>query len=381
LEDRSSPVGAVGGRTVVRASLEASGYYDTDHVAVATPTVAASVSDPVAGWSLGGSYLVDAVSAASVDIVSSATPHWTERRHVGAGSVRYKPHDLGFDVGGGISREPDYLAIAMGGSISWDMFEKNLTGVVGYSYGDETAGRAGTPFAVFSHRFTKSTPRLGLTFILGPGAVLDLVGEVALERGDQSKPYRYVPLFSPAAAGRMPAGASPDEVNDQRLQARPAERLPLERNRYALTSRLSYRFPASALRLEQRIYSDDWGLKASTTEARHILDVGRRMFVWPHLRVHVQTPVAFWKRAYDARLGSDGRILDLPALRTGDRELGPLRTLTAGGGWQARLGHVGDSSWTITLQGDIVFTRYADALFIRERMAFFGALGLEAALE
>src|SRR5438045_4601137 len=72
------------GHTVARVSLETSGYHDTDHVDVITPTLAAGLTDPVGGWSLEGSYLVDAVSAASGDIVSSATPHWTERRHVGA---------------------------------------------------------------------------------------------------------------------------------------------------------------------------------------------------------------------------------------------------------------------------------------------------------
>jgi hypothetical protein len=368
-------------RAVVRASVEASAYHDTDHVTVATPTLAASVSDPVGGWSLGGSYLVDAVSAASVDIVSSASSRWTERRHVAAGNFRYKPHDVGVEAGGGVSREPDYLAIAFGGSLSWDFLEKNFTAVLGYSLGDETAGRAGTAFSVFSHRVSKSTPRLGVTIVLGPRSVLDMVAETSLERGDQSKPYRYVPLFSAAAAARIQPGTSAEAVNALRLQVRPAERLPLQRNRHAFTARLSHRFVASTLRLEQRAYADDWGLKASTTDLRYIIDVGRSVLVWPHVRMHIQTPVAFWRRAYDARLGPAGQILDLPALRTGDRELGPLRTITAGGGLRLGIDGAGRSTWTITLQGDVVYTRYKDTLFIGERLAFFGALGLERLLE
>jgi hypothetical protein len=364
--------------TVVRASLEASGYHDTDHVNVATPMLAAEVADPVAGWSFGGSYLVDAVSAASVDIVSSATPHWTERRHVGAINLRYKPHDFGVEAGGGVSREPDYLALAVGGALSWDMLEKNLTGLVGLSYGDETAGRTGTSFAVVSHRFTKTTPRVGFTLIVNPSAVLDVVGEVALERGDQAKPYRYIPLFSPAAAARVGPGTPGDIVNAESAEnGRPAEMLPLARNRYALTTRLGWRLPASALHLEERLYSDDWGLKASTTDLRFVIDLAKTVFAWPHLRAHLQSPVAFWQRTYLA--SETGGNPGTPTIRTGDRELGPLRSVTGGGGVRVKLGD--RSSWSITLQGDVVFTKYLDALFITDRLAFFGALGLEAELE
>ena len=44
--------------------------------------------------------------------------------------------------------------------------------------------------------------------------------------------------------------------------------------------------------------------------------MGRRFILWPHLRFHAQNSVSFWQRAYTAT--SSG---DLPALRTGDREL------------------------------------------------------------
>src|SRR3954447_5628661 len=59
---------AIGGGPSVRASTEVSAYTDSDAVHVLSPTVAGSVGDDLAGWSIGGSYLVDAVSAASVDI-------------------------------------------------------------------------------------------------------------------------------------------------------------------------------------------------------------------------------------------------------------------------------------------------------------------------
>src|SRR6478752_6611925 len=69
--------------TVVKASTEVSAYQDSDHVGVLTPTIAGSVESPTGGWSAHGRYLVDAVSAASVDIVSTASRRWKEIRHAG----------------------------------------------------------------------------------------------------------------------------------------------------------------------------------------------------------------------------------------------------------------------------------------------------------
>jgi hypothetical protein len=315
-----------------------------------------------------------------VDIVSSASAHWKEVRHVGALNAHYKPHDLGFDLGGGVSREPDYLALAAGGSVSLDTLEKNLTFTAGFAWGDELAGRAGTAFAVFNHHLRKNGPRAGVTVIVDPATVVDVTAEANFERGDQAKPYRYVPLFAPGVAAHIDAGASPEDVNAARLAARPNEQLPLARNRYAGTIRFSHRFRPAALRLEERLYSDDWGMSASTTDLRYVVDVGKSWFLWPHLRAHLQSPVVFWKRAYDADVRPGGAIASIPVIRTGDRELGPLRSFTAGGGVRWKPGGAA-GHWTFTLQGDAVVTSYLDALYIDHRVAVFGALAVETELE
>src|SRR5690348_7140510 len=72
-----------GGGTIVKAKSEVSAYADTDSVSVFTPGLEAEIKDPLSGWSATGSYLVDIVSAASVDIVSTASGHWTELRQAG----------------------------------------------------------------------------------------------------------------------------------------------------------------------------------------------------------------------------------------------------------------------------------------------------------
>jgi hypothetical protein len=361
----------------IRAALESSAYHDTDHVNVATPTVAVGLSDPLAGWSVDARYLVDAVSAASVDIVTSASARWSEIRHVGSLDVKYKPGDLGMEASAGVSREPDYLALSAGGTLTLDLGDKNFTPMLGYSYGHDTAGRSGTPFSIFGRTLIKHGARAGVTVIVDRATTLDLVGDAIFESGDQAKPYRYIPLFAPGMAARIPAGASPDDVNDARMSLRPAEELPLTRERYALSARLAHRFSGSTLRLEQRLYDDSWGLLASSTDVRQIWDLGASVFVWPHFRAHLQKGVDFRRRAYEVSVGPGGG-LGVPKLRAGDRELGPLHSYTAGAGLRLGLGEMMGARWSVTGQADVVWTRYSDALYLTERTAYFGALGLEA---
>ncbi len=368
-------------RLAISATGEMSGYYDTDKVSVGSPTIAGNVADPVAGWSVGGRYLLDAVSAASVDIVSSASGRWKELRNVGQGDIKYKPGDVSVDIAGGVSHEPDYLSLSLGGTLTLDLLDKNLVPMVAYTFGHDTAGVSTTPFEIFSRVLIKHTFRVGATIIVDPATSFDIVSDIFIERGNQAKPYRFIPLFAPGAANDLQAGASIAQVNMVRLSLRPGDALPLERNRLALTGRLSHRFSGSAFHVEERLYNDDWGLKASTTDARWVVDVGRSVLFWPHVRAHIQAPVIFWKRVYEASMGPSGAI-GVPAIRTGDRELGPLHTMTLGGGLRFRLGQFGgETSWTLTVQGDTVFTKYDDALFITKRTAYFGSVALEAAID
>jgi hypothetical protein len=162
---------------------------------------------------------------------------------------------------------------------------------------------------------------------------------------------------------------------------RPLERLPLSRQRFSLTGRLAHRFTASTFRLEERLYVDSWGLLASTSDVHFLLDVTSRFSFDPRLRVHLQDSVDFWRRAYELAPGADGP-LSTPDLRTGDRELGPLRSFTGGLGAHCDLSaRPGARRWVLSLQADSVLTQYLDALYISRRNAFFFALSLDATFE
>jgi hypothetical protein len=159
------------------------------------------------------------------------------------------------------------------------------------------------------------------------------------------------------------------------LPERPLEHLPESRERYAITARFGYRFAHSTLRIDERLYTDTWRLHASTTEVRYFLDLSRRLTIWPHVRGHVQNAVYFWRRAYVSTFA--GTTADIPQYRTGDRELGPLATLTAGAGATFAIGSgANPSSWAVELQGDFIGTEFLDDLYVNSRAAVLVAAGL-----
>lgn len=375
----SSPAG---GRPITaHASLRTAAYTDTDHVTVVTPVVAGDVENPVAGWRAEGTYLVDAISAASVDIVSTASRHWREVRQAGSIGASFAPKDVGVHASGAISREPDYASLAGGARLTWDFADKSHTLLVGYAHDHDTIGRSGTSFDVFSHTLDVNTFDAGVTLTLNRATVLSLVSDLTLEKGDQSKPYRYIPMFSESVAPGIGKGASIDVVNANRLPERPLEHLPESRERYALTLRLGHRFDHGTLRLDERLYTDSWNLHASTTEIRYYADVSRRLTLWPRLRVNAQTPTYFWKRAYVSAIDAGGAS-SIPRYRTGDRELGPLATVALGVGSSFAFGASNrPSAWALVLQLDGIRTQFLDDLYVTSRTAGLASLGVEGAFE
>jgi hypothetical protein len=359
---------------VVRASSEMAEYGDTDHVFITTPSISGSIAKPTAGWTVNGSYLVDVVSAASVDIVSTASRRWTEVRQAGALDATYKPGTFGVTVSGGVSDEPDYLSLSAGAIFTQDLMDKNLTLLAGYGHARDVAGRTGTSFSVFSHTIQTDSVQAGATLVLDRRTVGSAVVDGAFVNGDTSKPYRYIPLFAPGTY--VPVGASIDLVNALRVSERPLEQVPTTRNRYAVTLRLAHRFHSSTTRLEMRLYDDTWGQLAETTDARQIFDVSRRIELGPHLRLNDQSAVNFWQRAY-----TFGPGYNYPTYRTGDRELGPLASFTVGGAGRWGIGPALEPmKWSLGLDVEATYSRFLDDLYLTSRTSVLGALSITGEL-
>jgi hypothetical protein len=96
------------------------------------------------------------------------------------------------------------------------------------------------------------------------------------------------------------------------------------------------------------------------------------------LRFHAQNGVDFWQRAY---VGEITPSIELPAYRTGNRELGPLVAETFGGGVKFFLGKAGNpKSLSLAFHCDGSYTSYLDDLYITARTSIFGAVILEGEL-
>ena len=240
----------------MRASTEVSAYTDSDAVHVLSPTVSGAVTDELAGWSIGGSYLVDAVSAASVDIVSTASSHWVEQRHVGAGSASFKAGPAAVALSGGFSREPDYLSIGGGGVISLELAEKNVMPFLGGSYGHDLVGRTGDPMDTWP-QLNKVSLKPGVTFVVNRSTIASLSFDEILERGYLAKPYRYLPVVAP---GRGVAG--PGRRLDRPGQV--AERVQRRRERSHRTQSIRARRGGSPIVRGARPFA---ATSASTTTA------------------------------------------------------------------------------------------------------------------
>lgn len=367
---------------VVRAAIDLSGYLDTNSVAVYTPGINASVASPTAGWNIGGNFIVDAVSAASPDIVSTASPPFEEYRYGGGITGGYKPGLYGAQGTVSISSSPDYVSYTGGVRLTADLNDKLITPTIGYTFGSDRIGRGPNNY---QHEYNPLKGQLntheveaGITFVMSPTAILLIGGTASFERGDQSQPYRYVAMFDPqTVAPFVPNGATVDLVNRTRLPIRPLEQLPTERDRFAVGARFNKRLNNATLRLEQRLYHDSWNLNATSTDARFMVDLSRHLRVWPHLRVHGQTGVNFFQLAYSAALDPKGGII-LPLYRTGDRELSPLVTGTGGFGTRIGLGEPeGEIKYGITVVGDVMYTRYLKALYVTTRIAIYGSVGFD----
>jgi hypothetical protein len=159
----------------------------------------------------------------------------------------------------------------------------------------------------------------------------------------------------------------------------PYEQLPLARDRYALGARLAYRFGVNTLRLEERLYADTWEQLASTTDARLLRDFGRHVLAGLHARVTVQNSANFYRRVYHAVTAPE---IELPEYRTTDRELSPLLEPDVGGNVRWELSPESSKiGYALVGSGDVLYSHYLNSLYITNRLAFFGTVGVEVVFE
>jgi len=344
-------------------------YSDTDNVLVVSPQVAARRALDDSGGEATARVVVDVISAASVDVVSQATSGFSEvRREVDLAAS----HRVGSLLPGlryRYSDEPDYRSHGFGGSLARDFADHDTTIALSYDLSLDTVGRSGTAFSDWSRDLATHSAELSWTQVLGARTVGRLAYTLVMQDGYLEKPYRYVPLFDPDTLDSLASDGMTldgDNYASYRLPERPPEEVPDWRVRHAVAGRAVRFVPGlGAIQGDYRLYLDSWGMQAHTGDITLRLPVGRfRIDVED--RVHWQSSVDFWRRAYTVDAAGE-----VPRWRTVDRDLGGYFQDTL----QVR-GQLDLASLEIYALAGAMVTRFSDYLFLDWRLALLGETGL-----
>ena len=194
-----------------RAALDFAMYADTDHVTVFTPSISTGIENVTQGASINGRYLVDVVSAASADIVSTASKRWTRGAQRGRARRRRTSRTISAWRVGGSRVERARLPLVGGGASADARLrreEHDALARLRLRPRHRSAARDCTSFSVFSRIVERDTFNFGVIAGHRPGDGGSLRGDLVFENGDQSKPYRYIPMFTPGGRAHVPNGAS-----------------------------------------------------------------------------------------------------------------------------------------------------------------------------
>lgn len=322
-------------------SLHAGYYADNDRVSVWNPSVRARV--PVSRRvSASAGYGVDIISAASVDVVSSASRSRETRHEANAGAQVALDERTSVGASARDSREPDY--VSDGASLTLDHESPSRDRRLHV----ELRGR----WDRVGPGWTLQTPAdlyvgavaTSLTQVLDRRTLLRVGVQADVLSGMQSSVYRYVPV----AGQWFP------------------ERVPEARVRGAATARVQRAIrPTLAASAEYGITADTWGLVA------HAMEVGLRWepAAWAlvdlRARVLTQSPTRFYQGAYDR----------LTEYRTRDRLLGGMSTFWPQVAVRFNLpAWPAPPAWELGLRASWMHQRFDDYAPLRTRDAATGEL-------
>ncbi|MFL6663355.1 MAG: DUF3570 domain-containing protein [Rhizobacter sp.] len=220
--------------------------------------------------SLTGSYYVDSVSNASIDVVTTASPYKEKRTEYGFG-LDYAVRDSLLTLGFSSSREPDYTANSASLDVSQEVFGGMTTVALGYSRGSDKVGKHGE--AGFFDRVTHWQYRLGLTQILTPRWLASANFEAISDDGFLGSPYRAARVFGAAVPERNPRTRSSRAL------------------KFRVIGDLGSR---NSVHADYRYFWDTWAIKAHTAEIGYSRYIGEAWLADAFLRFYKQGHALFY---------------------------------------------------------------------------------------
>jgi Protein of unknown function (DUF3570) len=223
--------------------------------------------------SLSAQYYVDAVSNASIDVVTTASP-FREKRTAWDFGVDTVVRDSTLSLGYSKSTEPDYVAEAGSLDVAHEVFGGMTTVSLGFTRARDLVGEKNTPGWIDTARHWQY--RAGLTQILTPRWLVSANFEIVSDEGFLGSPYRAARVF----------GATERERNPRTRTSR-AVKLRSINDTSALLAR-------SSLRLEYRYFWDTWDIKAHTWEIGGAKYLGERFLLDLGVRGYSQDKAIFY---------------------------------------------------------------------------------------
>lgn len=252
-------------------------YYDGGGVTVSGPAllVRKNIGDAV---SVSARYYADAVSSASIDVVTQASPYKDKRSEYGAGIDYLRGNTLvGFTYT--TSKESDYLADTVNVSVSHEVFGGMTTLNLGYAQGSDTVKRVDTDFKDHIDRYNY---RLGVSQVLTRRWVMSLDYESVLDSGYLQNPYRYAVVQGVFVPENYPRTRDSNTVT--------------LRSQYGLGA-IDNRLSAS-LAAYYRYFWDTWDVRAHTLELGYQLRGGLlgadHWIGGLHYRYYTQSAASFY---------------------------------------------------------------------------------------
>ncbi|HTT09592.1 MAG TPA: DUF3570 domain-containing protein [Burkholderiaceae bacterium] len=246
-------------------------YYDGGGTRASGPAVLVrkSIADKV---SLSGSYYLDMVSNASIDVVTTASPY-KESRHEEILGLDYVYRDATITLSGSNSSEPDYIAKSFGIDVAQEVFGGLTTISMGYTRGWDKVGKKGEGFFDNARHWHY---RLGASQILTPHVLVSANFEAISDDGFLGSPYRVA---------RELSGYVPENV---------------PRTRTSRALKLSAiddlgTIAHDTLRAQYRYFWDTWDIRSSTLELGYSRYFGSDVWLGDaYLRYYTQSDALFY---------------------------------------------------------------------------------------
>jgi len=314
-------------------------YGNDDKLGVTSPWAAFDVNlSPELNVGVG--WTADAISSATIDVITSATPAFRETRH--ETSVNLAGDLRTVRVGGGWigSFESDTHSNTFFGSGEVDLFKRNLTLALGYGFAWYRVGQVGEPVSIWQDRFVHQIDATG-TLVLSRSTLVSATYTLMLMRGYLANPYLDVPLFSSDPALQVRSRAQWVE-----------SRHPEARDRHALSAQVRQALGGRVfLKVLWRGYLDDWAMRSHSIELAVSLDLGKGVVLEISDRFHWQSSVSFYRSLYTVNRD----------FITRDRRLGKMMTDIARVALRPRMLLGGKrGKMELVFSAELQWTRYDD---------------------